>query len=399
MSAELAVDDVSVAFAGRVVLDDVELSIAASEVVGLLGPSGSGKSTLLRVIAGLLAPDRGAVRIDGVDVTGMPTHRRGVGMVFQDEQLFEHVDVAGNVGFGLRMRGDDAAARRQRVAELLQLVGLAGFEHRNVRQLSGGEAKRVALARSLAPSPRVLLLDEPLTGLDRQLHDRLVDDLARILRTERTTTLLVTHDADEATAIADRVVAVEELVGRGVVGSRPMRATERQRRSGYQRPARPANATSVEEVAVEDIYMLRMDVLRRGTPSDNVDFPHDRDPETIHFAVRDEAGAVIAASTWTPRPFPDEPDVPAIQLRGMAVSPDHQRRGLGALMIAAGFDAARRRGAVLVWANARDSALDFYVASGFTVSGPGFRTTDTDLPHHRIVHRLSPESPGMQVSR
>ena len=179
----------------------------------MLGPSGSGKSTLLRVIAGLIAPDRGTVTIDGVDVTTVPTHQRGVGLVFQDEQLFEHLDVAGNVAFGLRMRGDGPAARRQRVSELLGVVGLAGFEQRGVRQLSGGEAKRVALARSLAPSPSVLLLDEPLTGLDRTLHDRLVDDLAAILRAEHTTSLLVTHDHDEAQAIADRVVTMGELVG------------------------------------------------------------------------------------------------------------------------------------------------------------------------------------------
>jgi thiamine transport system ATP-binding protein len=134
-------------------------------------------------------------------------------MVFQDEQLFEHLDVAGNVAFGLRMRGDDQARRRRRVAEMLDLVGLAGYEERRVRELSGGEAKRVALARSLAPSPRVLLLDEPLTGLDRELHDRLATDLAAILRAERTTSLLVTHDRAEAEAIADRVVTIRELSG------------------------------------------------------------------------------------------------------------------------------------------------------------------------------------------
>ena len=189
-----------VAFDGHPVLDGATLTVAAGEIVALLGPSGSGKSTLLRVIAGLVTPDRGTVRIGGADVTDVPTHRRSVGMVFQDEQLFEHLDVEGNVAFGLRMRGDAPAARRSRVAELLDLVGLAGFERRSVRQLSGGEAKRVALARSLAPSPRVLLLDEPLTGLDRELHDRLADDLAAILRAERTTSLLVTHDPDEAQA-------------------------------------------------------------------------------------------------------------------------------------------------------------------------------------------------------
>ncbi len=144
----------------------------------------------------------------------------------------------------------------------------------------------------------------------------------------------------------------------------------------------------VETVEVEEIYDLRFDVLRRDTPSDNVDFPHDRDPGTIHLAVRDESGSVIAASTWTPKQFPDRPDAAAVQLRGMAVSAGHRGRGLGAAMIAAGLDDARRRGAALVWANARDSALEFYVANGFAVVGEGFRTTDTDLPHHRIVQEL-----------
>jgi predicted GNAT family N-acyltransferase len=145
---------------------------------------------------------------------------------------------------------------------------------------------------------------------------------------------------------------------------------------------------NVECVDVEEIYDLRFDVLRRDTPSDNVEFAHDRDPETVHLAIRDESGTVIAASTWTPKPFPDRPEVTAMQLRGMAVSADHRGRGLGAAMLAAGLDDARRRGAALVWANARDSALDFYVAHGFAVAGDGFRTTDTDLPHHRIVQQL-----------
>ncbi len=212
--SDLVVTDVHVAFGERTVLDGADLRVESGEIVGLLGPSGSGKSTLLRVIAGLVIPDRGTVSIDGVDVTDVPTHRRGVGMVFQDEQLFEHLDVAGNVGFGLRMRGDAPPTRQQRVAHLLDVVGLAEFERRNVRQLSGGEAKRVALARSLAPTPRVLLLDEPLTGLDRELHDRLAGDLAGILRAEQTTSLLVTHDRGEAEMIADRVITIDELVAK-----------------------------------------------------------------------------------------------------------------------------------------------------------------------------------------
>jgi GNAT superfamily N-acetyltransferase len=145
---------------------------------------------------------------------------------------------------------------------------------------------------------------------------------------------------------------------------------------------------NIEVVSVDDIYGIRMEVLRRDTPSDDVHFAHDEDPATRHLAVRDEAGSVIAASTWTPRPSPDLPDEPAMQLRGMAVRGEHQRRGLGAAMIAAGVDHARRNGFTAVWANARDSALDFYVANGFTVVGDGFRTTDTELPHHRILMRV-----------
>ena len=205
----LAARDVTVRFDGRAVLDCVSLMVAAGEVVAVLGPSGAGKSTMLRVIAGLLAPDAGTVWLDGVDVTNMPAHRRGVGLVFQDEQLFPHLDVAANIGFGLRMSGGGRAGRGERAArvgELLAVVGLGGFERRQVASLSGGEAKRVALARSLAPRPRVLLLDEPLTGLDAELHQRLTGDLATVLRSTGTTAVLVTHDPAEAAAIADRTV-------------------------------------------------------------------------------------------------------------------------------------------------------------------------------------------------
>lgn len=212
----LSVRDVTVRFPAPdghavAVLDGVSLEVAPAEIVGLLGPSGSGKSTLLRVVAGLHQPDEGQVWIDGREVTAVPTHRRGVGMVFQDEQLFPHRSVAQNIEFGLRMAGQSEPQRRQRTAELLALVGLDRFQRRTVTDLSGGERKRVALARSLAPDPRVLLLDEPLTGLDRALHDRLATDLASILRTADTTVLLVTHDGDEAAAIADRVVDIADL--------------------------------------------------------------------------------------------------------------------------------------------------------------------------------------------
>jgi thiamine transport system ATP-binding protein len=200
----LDVADVVVSFGDRRVLDGASISIAAGEVVALQGPSGSGKSTLLRVIAGLLVPTSGTVSLDGRDVSDVPTHRRGIGMVFQDEQLFPHRSVADNIAFGLRMHGVARAERGARVEELLELVGMAGFGSRAVTSLSGGEAKRVALARSLAPRPAVLLLDEPLTGLDRELHDELAAELARLLRVAATTALLVTHDPAEAAAIADR---------------------------------------------------------------------------------------------------------------------------------------------------------------------------------------------------
>ena len=209
----LDVEHVRVAFArgARPVLDDVSVRVDRGEIVGLLGPSGSGKSTLLRVIAGILAPDGGRVSWDGDDLSSTPAHLRRFGFVFQDEQLFPHRDVAGNVAFGLRMQRRPRHEIAARVDDLLTLVGLGGLGPRRVTDLSGGEAKRVALARALAPSPRLLLLDEPLTGLDRDLHDRLALDLRRVLTEVGITAIHVTHDVDEATTVADRIVRLGEL--------------------------------------------------------------------------------------------------------------------------------------------------------------------------------------------
>lgn len=206
----LDVAEVTVSFGEQPVLDRVSLHVDAGEIVTLLGPSGSGKSTLLRVVAGLIVPDAGSVVLDGVDVTRQATHRRRVGMVFQDEQLFPHLTVADNVAFGLRMSGVAKAERRRRADELLDVVGLSGFAGRSIDNLSGGEAKRVAVARSLAPAPKVLLLDEPLTGLDRDLHDRLQVEVADILRATGTTAVWVTHDEDEALAVSDRLVRLPD---------------------------------------------------------------------------------------------------------------------------------------------------------------------------------------------
>ncbi|MEY2582765.1 MAG: thiamine transport system ATP-binding protein [Ilumatobacteraceae bacterium] len=203
--------DLVIAFDGRRVLDGLSLHVDAGEVVAVLGPSGAGKSTLLRIIAGLLLPDSGTVTLDGVDITHRPAHLRSIGMMFQDEQLFPHLDVAANVAFGPRMHGWPSSEIANRVDELLTLVGLDGFGTRRVDRLSGGEKKRVALARSLAPKPHLLLLDEPLTGLDRELHDRLMAELADVLRATGTTAILISHDRDEAAVLATRVVLWEDL--------------------------------------------------------------------------------------------------------------------------------------------------------------------------------------------
>ena len=202
----LAVDRVTVGFGDRLVLDDVGFTVADGHTTSVIGPSGSGKSTLLRVIAGLLTPDSGSVSIDGTDVTRMPAHRRRVGLVFQDNQLFPHLDVRANVGFGLRMQRADRAVTEARVGELLELVGLADRADSDVTVLSGGEAKRVALARALAPRPRVLLFDEPFSGLHRALRDRLLADLRHILDSTDVSSVLVTHDRDEAEALSSDVV-------------------------------------------------------------------------------------------------------------------------------------------------------------------------------------------------
>lgn len=207
----LEIRNVSVDFDGSPVLANVSLRVERGEIVAVLGPSGSGKSTLLRVVAGLVPTSSGSVRIDGTDMKGTPTHRRGVGLVFQNNQLFPHLDVAGNVGYGLRIARTPKAQLRTRVTEMLALVGMSGHADRDVSTLSGGEAARVALARSLATTPRILLLDEPLSGLDHDLRYTLADELRRVIRAAGSTALVVTHDPVEAERIADRVVRLTEL--------------------------------------------------------------------------------------------------------------------------------------------------------------------------------------------
>jgi thiamine transport system ATP-binding protein len=204
----LEVHDLTVRFDGTTAVDDVDLEVPAGSLTAVMGPSGSGKSTLLRAIAGLEPPASGTVRYDGHDLARVPTHKRGFALMFQDGQLFAHQSVGRNVGYPLRLRKQSSGDADARVADLLELVGMAGYEDRMPATLSGGERQRVALARSLAVEPRMLLLDEPLSALDRDLRERLAGELHDILRRAGTTALLVTHDQEEAFAIADRIAVM-----------------------------------------------------------------------------------------------------------------------------------------------------------------------------------------------
>ena len=199
-------DNVSVSYGDTQAVRGVDLAVSAGEIVAVIGPSGCGKSSLLRAVAGLVPLSGGTVRLDGRDVATTRTHERDIGLMFQDHALFPHLDVAGNVGFGLKMAGIDQNAARLRVMEMLELVEMQDFGSRRIDELSGGEAQRVALARALAPSPKVLMLDEPLGSLDRVLREQLVVDVRQLLRSVGQTAIHVTHDQPEAFALADRVV-------------------------------------------------------------------------------------------------------------------------------------------------------------------------------------------------
>jgi ABC-type Fe3+/spermidine/putrescine transport system ATPase subunit len=225
----LEVSAIFKAFGGTPVVQEVSFCIEENEIVCLLGPSGCGKTTLLRIIAGLELADSGQVASGGHLLDQVPVHLRDFGLMFQDYALFPHKDVAANIAFGLQMQDLPKMQVQVRVAEVLALVGLEGYERRRVYDLSGGEQQRVALARSLAPRPRLLMLDEPLGSLDRALREELMTELRTILKRVGLTALYVTHDQQEAFAVADRVIVMNR--GRIVQQGTPQEV--------YRTPASP----------------------------------------------------------------------------------------------------------------------------------------------------------------
>ncbi len=207
----LVTEDLALGYEGECFARGIDLVLQPSEIVAVLGPSGSGKSTLLGTIAGVVPAMAGTIRVDGVDITRAPIHERGVGLIFQEALLFPHLSVGDNIAYGLRRHGVGRAPARTRAAELLEWVGLGGYEARSVDELSGGQAQRVALARALAPQPAVLLLDEPFSALDQDLRQRLASEVAAMLREGGVSAVHVTHDPAEASTVADRVLTMADL--------------------------------------------------------------------------------------------------------------------------------------------------------------------------------------------
>ena len=211
MTERLSTRSLAIGHAGTVLARGIDLRLASGEIMAITGPSGCGKSTLLATIAGIAPALAGDVLLDGQVVTSRPVHQRGIGMVFQDPLLFPHLSVLDNIAYGLRRMGVRRQEAREQSAELLEWIGMAEFGARRVDQLSGGQAQRVALARTMAPQPSVVLLDEPFSALDFDLRHRLAAEVAELLRARGVATVHVTHDLAEARAMSDRAVAFAEI--------------------------------------------------------------------------------------------------------------------------------------------------------------------------------------------
>lgn len=295
----LRLERIGVALDGRRIVEDVTLEVAAGERLALVGPSGSGKSTILRVAAGLQRPATGRVLLGERDLTAVPPHRRGIGLVFQEASLFPHLDVAANVGFGPRAAGLPPAERRRRVLGSLELVGLAGAAERDVSTLSGGEAQRIALARALAPGPEVLLLDEPLGALDGPLRLRLQNDLRALFEQLALTAIHVTHDVGEAFALGDRVAVLRE--GRLAQVAAPDELWAAPADDWVARFLGMRNVVVDGDVAT----VTRPEAVRVGPGEGAVVVASERDGAVVRLRVRRDDGSeleAVAIGVSPPRP-------------------------------------------------------------------------------------------------